>query len=412
MNKNNLKLIVIFLVVVVMGCAGNSKQSSLNGYSDKVQNVQALDLSARETIIDSLDMEFVYIEPGTFTMGSSPDEPGRDGDETEHQVTLSKGFFLQKTELSQGVWEAVMGNNPSIFQNCGSECPVENVSWNKVMEFIELLNRKDPSFKYRLPTEAEWEYASRAGKKTAFANGGILTLGCESDSNLDKIGWHFGNSGKTVRPSAQKDPNAWGLYDMHGNVWEWCQDYMADYPTSPVTDPVGNSRELVPLRVIRGGSWYDCAKSCLAANRHAMDQVMATNYLGFRLVVERKEVPAPSIPAPPVFSSPIHFVINFEFDTTKLTNESMVLLPKIIDAIKSRNPTKISISGHTDRSGSNDYNINLSRNRADVIAKILISYGIDPSIMKITFFGEEKTIIKTKDGVKEPKNRRSEIIIR
>ena len=139
-----------------------------------------------------------------------------------------------------------MGDNPSIFQNCGDDCPVENVSWNKTMEFIERLNRIDPSLRYRLPTEAEWEYAARAGTNTAFANGTIKTLGCGSDSNLDKMGWHFGNSGETVHPSALKDPNAWGLYDMHGNVWEWCQDYLADYPTTSVVDPVGNSKELAP----------------------------------------------------------------------------------------------------------------------------------------------------------------------
>ncbi|MGD9161562.1 MAG: SUMF1/EgtB/PvdO family nonheme iron enzyme [Desulfobacteraceae bacterium] len=417
MNKKNLKLIIIFLLFVVMGCAGNSAKPGLNGYSDNEQDIQSSDQPARETITDSLGMEFVYINPGTFTMGSPQDEPGRDGDETEHKVTLSKGFFIQKTEVSQGVWESVMGDNPSIFQNCGDDCPVENVSWNKIMTFIERMNQIDPSLRYRLPTEAEWEYAARAGTKTAFANGVINTLGCGSDSNLDKIGWHFGNSGETVHPSAMKDPNAWGLYDMHGNVWEWCKDYLADYPTSPVVDPVGNSKELAPLRVIRGGSWYDCPKSCLAANRHGMGAEIATNYIGFRLVVERVEVAeaaeesAPSESPPSVPSPPLRFKVLFEFDTAKLTDESMALLPKIIDAIKSRQPKSISISGHTDRAGTNDYNLDLSRSRADVIAKILASYGIDPSIIETAAFGEEKVIVKTEDGVREQKNRRAEIIL-
>lgn len=125
---------------------------------------------------NSLGMEFVYIKPGSFMMGSPSSEPGRDSDERQHQVRLTKGFYMQTTEVTQGQWKAVLGNNPSKFKNCGDDCPVEKVSWNGCREFIRKLNRQEGGNKYRLPTEAEWEYAARTGSTAAFANGGISDL--------------------------------------------------------------------------------------------------------------------------------------------------------------------------------------------------------------------------------------------
>jgi formylglycine-generating enzyme required for sulfatase activity len=207
-------------------------------------------------ITNSLGMEFVYINPGTFMMGSPSSEPGRGSDERQHRVTLTKGFYMQTTEVTQGEWKAVMGNNPSYFKNCGDDCPVEVVSWDDVQAFIQKLNRKEGVNRYRLPTEAEWEYAARAGSTTAFANGEIsrpAELECNDDWNLDAMGWYCGNSWrkpytyteqtapnfsrKLPRPVAQKQPNAWGLHDMHGNVHEWCQDRHAPYPSGSVIDP-------------------------------------------------------------------------------------------------------------------------------------------------------------------------------
>ncbi|KPA13283.1 secreted protein containing Sulphatase-modifying factor domain protein [Candidatus Magnetomorum sp. HK-1] len=231
-----------------------------------------------EQFTNSLGMTFVYIPPGTFMMGSPTDELGRGGNETQHQVTLTKGYFMQTTEVTQGQWKAVMGSNPSYFQNCGDNCPVEEVYWYKVQDFIESLNQKEGTSKYRLPTEAEWEYAARAGSSTAFANGAITERYCDYDPNLDAMGWYCGNSNDKTHPVAQKLSNAWGLYDMHGNVWEWCQDWYNSYPENSVTDPTGPS--LGSYRVLRGGSWGDSAHYCRSAKRDSDSPGDRLSYCG------------------------------------------------------------------------------------------------------------------------------------
>ena len=235
-------------------------------------------------ITNSLGMEFVSIKPGTFMMGSPSSEPERRKNERQHKVTLTKGFYMQTTEVTQGQWKAVMGKNPSKFKNCGDDCPVEKVSWNDAQGFIRRLNQKEGSDKYRLPTEAEWEYAARAGSKTAFANGGISELKCGYDSNLDAVGWYCGNSNKRTHPVAQKQPNSWGLYDMHGNVYEWCQDWYGEYyPVSSVIDPTGPSS--ASLRVYRGGGWRKNARYCRAASRSRYKPGTRNGSVGFRLVL-------------------------------------------------------------------------------------------------------------------------------
>jgi len=231
-----------------------------------------------ETITNSLGMEFVDIEPGTFMMGSPEDV----SDETQHEVTLTEGYYMQTTEVTQGQWQAVMGENPSYFDNCGENCPVENVSWNDAQDFIDELNTMGEGI-YRLPTEAEWEYAARAGSTTAFANGQITETECGHDPNLDAMGWYCGNSEDKTHPVAQKQANAWGLYDMHGNVWEWCQDWNESYPPGPVTDPVGPSSGT--FHVIRGGSWHHYASYCRSDYRSFMSYPGSRFYFnGFRLV--------------------------------------------------------------------------------------------------------------------------------
>ncbi|MBC8393272.1 MAG: formylglycine-generating enzyme family protein [Deltaproteobacteria bacterium] len=227
-------------------------------------------------------MEFVYIQPGTFIMGSPTNEPGRDNDEKQHRVNLTKGFYMQTTEVTQGQWKEVMGSNPSHFKNCGVDCPIEKVSWSDVQQFINKLNQREGSGTYRLPTEAEWEYAARAGSKTAFANGDISGTVCGYDSNLDAMGWYCGNANNKTHPVAQKQPNAWGLYDMHGNVWEWCQDWFGAYPSGSVTDPTGPSGG--SFRVLRGGSWDHDARCCRSAFRGRGNPGRRDDYLGFRLL--------------------------------------------------------------------------------------------------------------------------------
>ena len=224
--------------------------------------------------------EFVLIDPGSFTMGAPTAELGREPNEVQHDVTLTDGFYLAETEVTQAQWEAVMGTNPSHFSGC-DDCPVEWVSWHDAVDYcnaLSALEGLEPAYEvkcpyvnwdqsangYRLPTEAEWEYACRAGSTTAFYNGGITETQC-SDPNLDQIGWYCGNSAWTTHEVGQKLPNAWGLYDMSGNVYEWCWDWRGDYPLGPVTDPVGPSSG--NMRVMRGGSWGYTALQCRSAYR-------------------------------------------------------------------------------------------------------------------------------------------------
>ncbi|MCP4108785.1 MAG: formylglycine-generating enzyme family protein, partial [Desulfobacteraceae bacterium] len=230
----------------------------------------------------SFEADFVFLQPGTFMMGSPSDELGRNSDETQHQVTLTRGFYVQTTEVTQEQWKAVMGNNPSYFKDCGKKCPVEYVSWNDVQEFIRRLNQMESADRYRLPTEAEWEYAARAGTQTAFANGYITNEKC-NDPNLDKIGWYCGNSGNSTHPAAQKQANKWGLYDMHGNVWEWCQDWYNAYSIFAIKDPIGPKSGTAKAN--RGGSWFYRA-GCRAALRSRDYPGYRDNTLGFRLLRE------------------------------------------------------------------------------------------------------------------------------
>ena len=249
---------------------------------------------------NSLGMTFVHIPSGTFEMGSPEDEKIRKSDETLHKVTLTQDFYMQATEVTQGQWKAVMGENPSYFKDCGDNCPVEQVSWDDVQSFIKRLNAISQGQQYRLPTEAEWEYAARAGSKTAFANGDIQEKYCDYDPNLDKMGWYCGNSCVDYKggddcsyckgncskwgphPVAQKKHNSWNIYDMHGNVWEWCSDYSDDYPSEHVTDP--KEPEKGASRVVRGGCWIDFARRCRSAFRLRYVPGYRYGYLGFRLV--------------------------------------------------------------------------------------------------------------------------------
>ena len=223
---------------------------------------------------NNLGMEFVYIKPGTFMMGSPSGESGRDSDERQHRVTLTRGFYMQTTEVTQGQWKRVMESNPSRFKNCGTDCPVEKVSWNDVQKFIGKLNQMEGGNKYRLPTEAEWEYAARAGSTTRFFFG-------NDDGQLGQYAWYSNNSGGKTHSVAQKKPNAWGLYDVHGNVWEWCQDWFGDYLSGSVTDPTGLSSG--SYRGNRGGCWNNSARGCRSANRLRFTPGHSYFGLGFRL---------------------------------------------------------------------------------------------------------------------------------
>ena len=203
---------------------------------------------------NSIGMKFVWIPPGIFLMGSPEEEKERRDHETQHKVTLSKGFFMGVHLVTQEQWQAVMGNNPSNFKG-EKNLPVETVSWEDCQEFIKKLRVKDKK-PYRLPTEAEWEYACRAGTKTPFCFGDAIST---DQANYD--GNHIYGNGKKGKYREKTTPvgsfpaNAWGLFDMHGNLWEWCQDWFGDYPQNDVVDPQGPNEG--QYRVLRGGSWHD-----------------------------------------------------------------------------------------------------------------------------------------------------------
>jgi len=230
-------------------------------------------------IINSIGMTFRLIPAGTFVMGSSIDELGRNFNETQYTATISKPFYIQTTEVTQGQWEAIMGNNPSSFTDCGHNCPVESISWEDAKIFIDTLNAMGDG-SYTLPTEAQWEYAARSGSNKAFTNGDITNI--TTDPNLDVMGWYYSNAASTTHAVAQKQANAWGLFDMHGNVYEWCHDWYGNSPTGYVTDPVGPSSGTD--RVFRDCHWGDSAKWCRSATRDGYAPGTRYNGLGLRLL--------------------------------------------------------------------------------------------------------------------------------
>ncbi len=262
-------------------------------------------------IKNNIGMEFVYIKPGTFMMGSPENELGRFDSETCHPVTLTKGFYMQTTTVTQGQWKAVMGNNPSFHNNskphykneayrgpknhdeelvrqlnrrfnrvrmhivwspyvdlsgCGDDNPVERVSWYDTQEFIQKLNSMEETDKYRLPTEAEWEYACKAGTQTPFSFGECLS---SDQANIRGV-IPYGNCPKgikreTTMPVKSFPPNPWGLFDMHGNIFEFCQDWWTgeDYPSGSVKDPIGSVTGT--YKVTRGGAFWLSARHCRSA---------------------------------------------------------------------------------------------------------------------------------------------------
>ncbi len=222
---------------------------------------------------------FVRIPPGSFQMGSPASEDGRDSGETQHRVTITRAFLMQATEVTQGQYRALMGKNPSHFASCGDDCPVEQVSWHDAVTYCNALSHKEGLPEcydgdrlkgldckgYRLPTEAEWEYAARAGSTGA------------RYGELDAVAWYWSNSGKTTHTVGKKNPNAWGLYDMLGNVYEWCHDWKSGYPSGLATDPTGPRAG--SIRVNRGGSWNSPARFVRAAFRSGYTPVSHLNSL-------------------------------------------------------------------------------------------------------------------------------------
>lgn len=224
-----------------------------------------------ETLCNSIGIEFVLIPAGEFMMGMT------DGDDDEcpvHMVRISQPFYLGKYQVTQAQWEAVMESNPSRFTG-DSNKPVEQVPWEDAQEFIRRLNAKEEGTKHRLPTEAEWEYVARAGSKAAYSFG-------NGSSRLSEYAWYRENASGGTRPVGQLKPNAWGVYDMHGNIWEWVQDWYGEYPAETVTDPQGPSSG--SRRAYRDGSWVDNAEDCRSVHRGGAALGPRLGFLGVRLL--------------------------------------------------------------------------------------------------------------------------------
>ncbi|NJL60456.1 MAG: formylglycine-generating enzyme family protein [Desulfobacteraceae bacterium] len=237
-------------------------------------------------ITNTLNMTFKLIPAGIFMMGSLPDEPGLSPNEVhQHQVTLTNSFYMQITEVTQGQWKAVMDSNPSYFSTCGDNCPVERLSWDDAQSFITKMNQRGEGA-YRLPTEAEWEYAARGGTSTWFAFGNCLSSDqANYDGRCPLPGCASGQYRAKTLPVMSFAPNAFGLYDMHGNVWEWVQDWYSYHTASAVTNPTGPSSG--SFRVIRGGGWYNYAQNCRSAERSNNSPGSIYYGVGFRLVHEQ-----------------------------------------------------------------------------------------------------------------------------
>jgi formylglycine-generating enzyme required for sulfatase activity len=221
---------------------------------------------ASEIVHEATGIELVYIAPGAFVMGSPVSEAGREDDEVQHQVTISNGFYLGRCEVTQEQWVRIMGANPSEFKGVGDDAPVEQVRWVECQAFCQKAGNG-----MRLPTEAEWEYACRAGTTGAYAGTG----------ELDTMGW--ARDKRTTHSVGQKEPNAWGLYDMHGNVWEWCADLYGPYPAGAVTDPEGAAASI--YRVYRGGRHFGCDQMCRSARRNQRGPDSLNWRVGLRVVV-------------------------------------------------------------------------------------------------------------------------------
>lgn len=224
-------------------------------------------------ISNNIINNMVRVEGGTFTMGATNEENADSDEKPAHQVTLSS-FYIGKYEVTQEEWEAVMGSNPSHFK--GTKRPVESVSWDDCQEFIRILNTKTGNH-FRLPTEAEWEYAARGGNIKTTRSGSKLS------HSVGVRVWNTNNSGGTTHDVGQNKANPLGLYDMIGNVWEWCSDWYGSYNNSSQTNPAGPASG--NSRVIRGGSWNNDARICRISNRNSLEPTIRKNYLGFRLAL-------------------------------------------------------------------------------------------------------------------------------
>ena len=248
--------------------------SNTSGYSSSSSSMASGSNAISIPVKDGISIDMVKVEAGTFMMGATSEMKDPYSDEKPvHQVTLTNDYYMGKYEVTQALWQAVMGSNPSNFK--GDNLPVETVNWNDCQEFISKLNSLTGR-KFRLPTEAEWEYAARGGKKSR----GYQYSGSRKISD---VAWYEGNSRSKTHPVGRKQANELGIYDMSGNVWEWCSDWYGSYSSSSQTNPMGSDSGA--KRVRRGGSWCYIARICRSSYRYGDAPDCRGLYLGLRLAL-------------------------------------------------------------------------------------------------------------------------------
>jgi len=269
-------LMVLFSSLFLKPDCSSEDINALLGKAALFLSEESQEKKALPNVIDDLKRSMVTVEGGTFMMGCTKEQESDcfKLERPAHKVYVST-FQIAKYEVTQAQWEAIIGSNPSHFSNCG-ECPVESINWINAQAFIERLN-KLTGMKFRLPTEAEWEYAARGGRISK----GFKYAG---SNNPDLVAWHSGNSNERTHPVGQKNPNELGLYDMSGNVFEWCQDRIVGYTEEPQRNPIRSARSSSGW-VTRGGAWSHMAVnrsriSCRSSNGHDIE-----SYQGLRLVI-------------------------------------------------------------------------------------------------------------------------------
>ena len=279
LSRSSNRMIVWLFVLLLSGCSLSKNQDTGLKIEERPEEkttekkATAVTDANREVMTNSIGMQFKRIPEGSFLMGSPMDEKDREDDENpQHKVTLTQPFYLGVYEVTQEQYEKVMGVNPSEFK--GAKLPVERVSWDDAQDFCKKLSKREENMIYRLPTEAEWEYACRAGTKDAYYWG---------NHSWGRHAWCKENGEGKTHEVGTRQPNAWGLYDMGGNVWEWCADWYAAYPAGEQEDPKGAATGL--RRVFRGGSWIIAPKYCRSANRSCLMPGVNYNSAGFRVVV-------------------------------------------------------------------------------------------------------------------------------
>lgn len=358
-------------------------------------------------IDDGINM--VTIPGGSFYMGSEVN-----ADERPRHMVYITSFLMGRTEVTQKQWMDVMGSNPSRFSTCGPDCPVDSVSWNDVQQFIEKLNQKTGQ-KYRLPSEAEWEYAARAGGISEWSFG-------NDDSKLVNYAWYLQNSGRQTHPVGQKLPNAFGLFDMHGNVFEWTQDCWHDtYTGAPTWGSAWTTGCYGDYRVLRGGSWTGSQTVLRSAYRSTGSPFNRDNFNGFRLAHDQRAIDTSSTAGASASSAAKlaaadaaalgmkERIIYFDFDSYVIRAEARPLVEAHARRLSRDGTLRVAVEGHTDEGGVREYNLGLGQRRADAVRKALSLLGVADNQMEAVSFGGEKPAVPGTSEAARQENRRVEI---